>query len=32
LRVIAAELARLGYVNERGALFSASAIASMLET
>jgi len=32
LRDIAAELARLGYVNERGAVFSASAIASMIET
>jgi DNA invertase Pin-like site-specific DNA recombinase len=32
LRDIAAELARLGYVNERGVVFSASAIASMIET
>lgn len=32
LRDVAAELARLGYVNERGAVFSASAIASMIET
>jgi hypothetical protein len=30
LRDIAAELARLGYVNERSAVFSPSAVASML--
>jgi hypothetical protein len=30
LRAIAAELATLGYVNERGAVFSPSAVASML--
>ncbi|MGB8741761.1 MAG: hypothetical protein WCD52_16425 [Xanthobacteraceae bacterium] len=31
LRNVAAELARLGYVNERGAVFSASSIKSMLD-
>jgi DNA invertase Pin-like site-specific DNA recombinase len=30
LREIAAELAKLGYLNERGALFSASSVQSML--
>jgi hypothetical protein len=30
LREIAGELAKLGYVNERGSLFSPSAIASMV--
>jgi hypothetical protein len=30
LRAIAAELARLGYVNERGATFSAASVASIL--
>jgi hypothetical protein len=29
-RAIAAELAKLGYVNDRGAVFSPSAVASML--
>jgi hypothetical protein len=31
LRDVAAELAKLGYVNERGSEFSASSIASMIE-
>jgi hypothetical protein len=30
LREIAAELAKLGYVNERGAVFSPSAVASIV--
>ena len=30
LRTIAAELAKLGYINERNAMFSAAAISSML--
>ena len=30
LRAVAAELAALGYVNQRGAVFSAAAIKSML--
>jgi hypothetical protein len=30
LREIANELAKLGYLNERGAVFSPSAVASML--
>jgi hypothetical protein len=30
LRDVAAELARLGYVNERGVTFSAASVASML--
>jgi hypothetical protein len=32
LRDVAAELANLGYVNERGAVFSASSIKSMLDS
>ena len=32
LREIAAELQKLGFVNERGVMFSASSVASMLAT
>jgi hypothetical protein len=32
LREVAADLAKLGYLNERGAVFSAASIASMVGT